>query len=493
MINVVDSGLTAVRHIGDTLKSNAARLLMSDANNVSAKSLSQYSQELQLRPTIAIEREILNDQNMQTLVQTAMSNYAAYYILALSIDNTINGVSVGRMVGKYSPNRSAYNNAAGVIGSGIGAAVDGLVVSHQSYLPHLAKEIKKNTLSSPKLSIESSIPDLPKKFQGVYALSRESLGDVIASMEHFDALALEYGTEAVAHAYNTVNLEVSAEAYIPAATNASIVATAGTAAASAAGKYVLDKARQYIDSKVDKALGINQPEEEKPESELVGNNAQSNAKDINEMQNLAVGRLLNVSLSRDNVKADITMLLKPTLVGLRSTSIAAIAGISKKPTSFRDRWIAFWDRDQIQSAWDWISCRDLVEAHRRHLVEDTTGYYEQTYKKNKNNQISSLLTGEFSVGTVANTWIISDMTAARVEATIGARLSNKRARDKFMAESGCMTLIVYNPDYQRVFLYNHGLDDVSEITMQYLKKKSESPNFDMDVFKLMSQGSAPII
>lgn len=56
-----------------------------------------------------------------------------------------------------------------------------------------------------------------------------------------------------------------------------------------------------------------------------------------------------------------------------------------------------------------------------------------------------------------------------------------------------MTLIVYNPDYQRVFLYNHGLDDVSEITMQYLKKKSESPNFDMDVFKLMSQGSAPII
>ncbi|MGN6746637.1 hypothetical protein, partial [Neisseria sp. P0024.S002] len=212
MINVVDSGLTAVRHIGDTLKSNAARLLMSDANNMSAKSLSQYSQELQLRPTIAIEREILNDQNMQTLVQTAMSNYAAYYILALSIDNTINGVSVGRMVGKYSPNRSAYNNAAGVIGGGINAAVDGLVVSHQSYLPHLAKEIKKNTLGSPKLGVESFIPDLPKKFQGVYALSRESLGDVIASMEHFDALALEYGTEAVAHAYNTVALEVSNEA-----------------------------------------------------------------------------------------------------------------------------------------------------------------------------------------------------------------------------------------------------------------------------------------
>lgn len=482
MINVVDSGLTAVRHIGDVMKSNAARLLMADANNMSAKSLSEYSQELQLRPTIAIEREILNDQNMQTLVQTAMSNYAAYYILALSIDNTINGISVGKMVGKYSPNRSAYHNASGLLGQGLGAAADGLIVSHQSYLPQLAKEINKNTLASRKLSVEAFIPDLPKRFSSVYALSQESLGDVIASLEHYDSLALEYGVEAVHHAYQQAELEVSSEA-------TSVAATIGSAALG----YAINKGKQYLDKKVDDALGLSETEEEKPESVLVGNNAQSNAKDINDMQNLAVGKLLNVSLSRDNVKADITMLLKPTLVGLRSTSIAAIAGISKKPTSFRERWIAFWDRDQIQSAWDWISCRDLVEAHRRHLVEDTTGYYEQTYKKNKNNQISSLLTGEFSVGTVANTWIISDMTAARIEATIGSRLSNKRARDKFMAESGCMTLIVYNPDYQRVFLYNHGLDDVSEITMQYLKKKSDSPNFDMDVFKLMSQGSAPII
>lgn len=506
MINVVDSGLTAVRHIGDVMKSNAARLLMADANNMAAKSLSEYSQELQLRPTIAIEREILNDQNMQTLVQTAMSNYAAYYILALSIDNTINGISVGRMVGKYSPNRSAYANASNVLGQGIGAAADGLIVSHQSYLPQLAKEINKNTLASRKLSVEAFIPDLPKRFSSVYALSQESLGDVIASLEHYDTLALEYGVEAVHHAYQQAELEVSheiaavvTEAGLRAAgmgasaAGSAILGKAGKAAAGAALGYVVDKGRQYLDKKVDDMLGLSEKEEEKPESVLVGNNAQSNAKDINDMQNLAVGKLLNVSLSRDGVKADITMLLKPTLVGLRSTSIAAIAGISKKPTSFRERWIAFWDRDQIQSAWDWISCRDLVEAHRRHLVEDTTGYYEQTYKKNKNNQISSLLTGEFSVGTVANTWIISDMTAARIEATIGSRLSNKRVRDKFMAESGCMTLIVYNPDYQRVFLYNHGLDDVSEITMQYLKKKSDSPNFDMDVFKLMSQGSAPII
>lgn len=484
MINVVDSGLTAVRHIGDVMKSNAARLLMADANNMSAKSLSEYSQELQLRPTIAIEREILNDQNMQTLVQTAMSNYAAYYILALSIDNTINGISVGRMVGKYSPNRSAYNNASNILGQGLGAVSDGLVVSHLSYLPQLAKEINKNTLASRKLSVEAFIPDLPKRFNSIYALSQESLGDVIASLEHYDALSLEYGTEAVHNAYQQAELEV--EYGTEAAT---VAATIGSAALG----YAINKGKQYLDKHVDDVLGLSEKEEEKKESELIGNNAQSNAKDINDMQNLAVGKLLNVSLSRDNVKADITMLLKPTLVGLRSTSIAAIAGISKKPTSFRERWIAFWDRDQIQSAWDWISCRDLVEAHRRHLVEDTTGYYEQTYKKNKNNQISSLLTGEFSVGTVANTWIISDMTAARIEATIGSRLSNKRARDKFMSESGCMTLIVYNPDYQRVFLYNHGLDDVSEITMQYLKKKSDSPNFDMDVFKLMSQGSAPII
>ena len=56
-----------------------------------------------------------------------------------------------------------------------------------------------------------------------------------------------------------------------------------------------------------------------------------------------------------------------------------------------------------------------------------------------------------------------------------------------------MTLIVYNPDYQRVFIYNHGLEEVSEISMNYLEKKVNDKNFDMDVFKLLSQGSAPIL
>ena len=104
-----------------------------------------------------------------------------------------------------------------------------------------------------------------------------------------------------------------------------------------------------------------------------------------------------------------------------------------------------------------------------------------------------MLTGEFSVGTVANTWMISDATRTRIQATIGAKLDNKRARDKFFEESGIMTLIVYNQDYQRIFIYNHGIDDVSEISMNYLEKKAKSDSFDMDVFKMLSQGSAPII
>ena len=83
----------------------------------------------------------------------------------------------------------------------------------------------------------------------------------------------------------------------------------------------------------------------------------------------------------------------------------------------------------------------MVEAHRRNLVEDTTGYYEKTHNRNVNNKTAAMLTGEFSVGTVANTWIISDATRTRIQATIGAKLDNKRARDKSFEESGIMTLI----------------------------------------------------
>lgn len=440
-MSIVESGMTAIANIGTSLAAKAASATYQEAN---AKSLSEYSKELQLVPTFAIEKEILNDANMGTLIETALANYAGYYIIAMSIDNTINGVSVGRMAGKYNPNRDAIGSAINVLG---GEAVR---VSTSSYKPTLSNVTSEYSLSTEKANfrLPNVIPNLAKDYTNSLkvSVSTESFFDDIGNWVKND----EKFKEEMAR-YRGETLE-----------------------GNDVGK-----------------LSNTKPNESN--TQTTGDNKQLVQKEINELKNLAAGKILNVSLTRNGISATVNVLLKPTITSIKSVALVGIAGLSTKPMSMRERWVAFWDRETINSAWDYLTCRDLAEAHKRNLVEDTTGYYEKTHNRSVNNKVATLVTGEFSVGTVANTWIISDATASRIEVAIGGRLSSRRARDKFMAESGCMTLIVYNPDYQRVFIYNHGLEDVSEISMNYLQKKSKSESFDMDVFKLLSQGSAPII
>lgn len=428
-MDIIRSGMNVVSAIASSVY-GIGRNMLGNVGDVRAKSLSQYSTDLQLRPVFAIEKEILNDEKIDVLMQAGLANYAGFYIVAMSIDNTINGVRVGKMVGKYSPNRDAVGSALDLLGENIAS------VTREDFKVDIP-EYDRPTLST--LGFKSgmrSIPSLPDAYLKQLELRTEA---VYATREE---------AQAEADKINVANAKEKAE----------------QPEAKAAPVYPSTKIAE-----------------------------QAMRDEINKLQSLAIGRILTVTVSRDKQSADINMVLKPELKSLRSNLLIDVANLSNKPTSMRDRFIAYFKRGTIASMLDYLVCLDLIQAHRRALVQDTAGYYEKVHDRIVNNKVAALLTGEFSVGTVANTWIISDTTALRLQASIGGKLDNYAIRNKFMEKSGVMTLIVYNPDHQRVYIYNHGIEDVTDIGINYLVKKSESKSFDMDIFKMLSQGSAPIV
>lgn len=428
-MDIIRSGMNVVSAIASSVY-GIGRNMLGNVGDVRAKSLSQYSTDLQLRPVFAIEKEILNDEKIDVLMQAGLANYAGFYIVALSIDNTINGVRVGKMVGKYSPNRDAVGSALDLLGENIAS------VSREDFKVDIP-EYDRPTLST--LGFKSglrSIPSLPDAYLKQLELRTEA------------AYATREEAQAEADKINAANAKEKAD----------------QPEAKAAPVYPSTKVAE-----------------------------QAMRDEINKLQSLAIGRILTVTVSRDKQSADINMVLKPELKSLRSNLLIDVANLSNKPTSMRDRFIAYFKRGTIASMLDYLVCLDLIQAHRRALVQDTAGYYEKVHDRIVNNKVAALLTGEFSVGTVANTWIISDTTALRLQASIGGKLDNYTIRNKFMEKSGVMTLIVYNPDHQRVYIYNHGIEDVTDIGINYLIKKSESKSFDMDIFKMLSQGSAPIV
>ena len=428
-MDIIRSGMNVVSAIASSVY-GIGRNMLGNVGDVRAKSLSQYSTDLQLRPVFAIEKEILNDEKIDVLMQAGLANYAGFYIVALSIDNTISGVRVGKMVGKYSPNRDAVGSALDLLGENIAS------VSREDFKVDIP-EYDRPTLST--LGFKSgmrSIPSLPEAYLKQLELRTEA------------AYATREEAQAEADKINAANAKEKTEQ--PDAKQTPV----------------------YPSTKVAE---------------------QAMRDEINKLQSLAIGRILTVTVSRDKQSADINMVLKPELKSLRSNLLIDVANLSNKPTSMRDRFIAYFKRGTIASMLDYLVCLDLIQAHRRALVQDTAGYYEKVHDRIVNNKVAALLTGEFSVGTVANTWIISDTTALRLQASIGGKLDNYAIRNKFMEKSGVMTLIVYNPDHQRVYIYNHGIEDVTDIGINYLIKKSESKSFDMDIFKMLSQGSAPIV
>lgn len=412
MSNVPDTAMNVVTNVSNTLKSNVLKLV-TDASysDFTAKSLSQFTQSLQLRPTVALERSIVNDANAKLLVSTALSNYTAFYVLALSVDNTVNGVSVGSLLGKYSPTRNPVEATIDIYGS---------------------------------TAVKTAL---------------ESMDEVVIDGEPL-----------------SVSLGDTDDIGLP-------------------EKYIKDK--QTAIQLSTESNKTDNKEEDKLNEEQITLSSTDIVKELNSLNNLAVGKTITVDISRTEqgktATAKVNMLVKPALLSMTQDTIIAIAGISNKPMTMKERWVAWKDRGTIASFFDYITCRDLVSAHRKNLVEDSTGYYEKTYNRNFNNKVTTVLTGTYSVGTVANTFICSDVTADKIEFAIKNKLSNKKARDKFMAESGIMTLIVYNSDYQRVFIYNHGIDDYSEISISYLENKAKDKNFDFDMFKLLSNGTSPII
>lgn len=428
-MDIIRSGMNVVSSIASSVY-GIGRNMLGNVGDVRAKSLSQYSTDLQLRPVFAIEKEILNDEKIDVLMQAGLANYAGFYIVALSIDNTINGVRVGKMVGKYSPNRDAVGSALDLLGENIAS------VAREDFKVDIP-EYDRPTLST--LGFKSglrSIPSLPEAYLKQLELRTEA------------AYATREEAQAEADKINAANAKEKTQE--PEAKSSPV----------------------YPSTKVAE---------------------QAMRDEINKLQSLAIGRILTVTVSRNKQSADINMVLKPELKSLRSNLLIDVANLSNKPTSMRDRFIAYFKRGTIASMLDYLVCLDLIQAHRRALVQDTAGYYEKVHDRIVNNKVAALLTGEFSVGTVANTWIISDTTALRLQASIGGKLDNYTIRNKFMEKSGVMTLIVYNPDHQRVYIYNHGIEDVTDIGINYLIKKSESKSFDMDIFKMLSQGSAPIV
>lgn len=165
----------------------------------------------------------------------------------------------------------------------------------------------------------------------------------------------------------------------------------------------------------------------------------------------------------------------------------ALLGMDKRLSSALNSW-----RNGIINLGELITMNHIVTAKKKLLMLDVDGRIREVMNRKTGNFAASVLTDNVSLGTVANTVIISDKTRKEAEYRLGYRFSNPNARDGFMNSTSTMILVIVDEESEMATMYIHGRSAGSELPLSEFKKASKKDSNNItDIIRAFSGGNTP--
>jgi hypothetical protein len=210
-----------------------------------------------------------------------------------------------------------------------------------------------------------------------------------------------------------------------------------------------------------------------------------------EAANLSVGKVIGVEISDGGQKATIPVAIRLMVNSVPTAELAHILSLGSKDKTWLGRWRAY-KSGEIDFWKDLVMAQDLITAHRKNLMNDSTGHYTDISQRKTNNGIMGMLDMKPSLGTISNLAVISKDTQAELELAINGSLNNPRVRNSIFEHTALMILAVYDKDYDRVTIYYHGIAEKTELGVRDLRNsnKGDGPNIT-DFLKAFASGGAP--
>lgn len=211
---------------------------------------------------------------------------------------------------------------------------------------------------------------------------------------------------------------------------------------------------------------------------------------ITQDSNLAVGKLLEIQVNIGGQQMTIPVNVRLNTFNASPAEIVNIvANIDPHQTGSEVK--ALYQAGLID-LWDAITCKSAVNDWRKAAIKDKTGVIIREENRRSGNKMAAALSGETSFGDISGIYVISAQTANMIEGTIGGKLSNFRVREKLLANTGVMLLMVVDTQWKRMTVYHHSIDSNSSYSFADLKRGGKSNNHDIGmVLEAFRQGQAP--
>ncbi len=215
------------------------------------------------------------------------------------------------------------------------------------------------------------------------------------------------------------------------------------------------------------------------------------AKELKEVTNLSVGKMLMVEITDGLHQATIPVSIRLKASTYTTQGMINMLNNEKKDNSVKERYHA-WRSGEIEGIRDWVFCRDMIVAHRKKLRQDPEGLYAQMLARRRANQLSTIVSANPSVATASNMVIVSSTTIKELEKEISGRFSDFKTREKLLEDTTIMIVAVVDTGYDRVTIYSLGIPETTEISAADLKVANKGNGPDVsDILKAYQVGASP--
>lgn len=232
---------------------------------------------------------------------------------------------------------------------------------------------------------------------------------------------------------------------------------------------------------------IKEPETSREGAASVGSKTYT---DMLEYTPLALGKVVNATVYLEGGgKLDIPLTFRPVPVPASPENMRITFGAAKGDEGWVVRGLM--RKGRVITNPEWFNGTDIVKERFKAKRGDTTGYYKEAMKRDTNNQLTAIRTGQLSMNSMANAWIISQEEATQLELTMGRRFSDPSARQKIFENVSANTVVIVNGDRGIFTFYTDGQTMPEVYTQRDLvikaKKEGTATNLN-DLVKLLNGG-----
>ena len=217
-----------------------------------------------------------------------------------------------------------------------------------------------------------------------------------------------------------------------------------------------------------------------------------NANDLAAVANLSVGQAVTLNISDGKASKDVVVNIRLVTAPTPARILATILKWSDKDMRLKSR-ISAWRAGELRFWRDVVLMRDVFVERQRLLMDDRSDLFKTLLGRQRNSMINSVLAATPDIGNMSSILVISQDNLRRIEELeLEGQLSNYTFRQRVMANTGLVLIIVVDPMSEFVTIYNHTSALPTECSIRQMKSAGKGGATDFaELIKLMNQNKMP--